>query len=180
MNSGHHLILGKLVDFITGKTIQDTHDERYRQKLARLLVEKRGYNKDDIQSNFKLSVSAGANKAVFKIDFLVTLSDKICMIIQYSPGSLVTRHRPVLAASRLVADYQVPIVVATNGEDADILDGYTNEVISSGLESIPDKGQLASRVADIPFEHISSKQAEMESRIIYAFEIDGSCCSMAS
>lgn len=176
MNSGH-LILGELVDFITGETIQDTHDERYRQKLARFLIEKKDYTKNDIKSRYELSVSADAKKAVVKIDFLITLSGKICMIIKYSPGSLVTRHRPALAASRLVAPYQVQIVVATNGEDADILDGYTNEVISSGLESIPDRGQLANRVADIPFENISSRQAEMESRIIYAFEIDGSCCT---
>ena len=177
MNSGHHLILGKLVDFITGETIQDTHDERYRQKLARLLVQNKDYTKNDIKTRVELPVSADTKKAVVEIDFLITQSDKICMIIQYSPGSLVTRHRPVLAASRLVAPYQVPIVVATNGEDADILDGYTNEVISSGLESIPSRGQLAKQVVDSPFEHISSKQAEMESRIIYAFEIDGCCCS---
>jgi hypothetical protein len=175
MDSGH-LILGELVDFITGEIIQDTHDERYRQRLARLLVEKKNYNKNQIQSRYELCVSAGANKAVVTVDFLITLSDKICMIIKYSPGSLVTRHRPVLAASRLVAPYQVPIVVATNGEDADILDGYTNGVISSGFESIPDRQQLTKRVADIHFENISSRRAEMESRIIYAFEIDGSCC----
>ncbi|MBW2664389.1 MAG: type I restriction enzyme HsdR N-terminal domain-containing protein [Deltaproteobacteria bacterium] len=174
MKSGH-LILGELVDFITGETIEDTHDERYRQKLARLFVEKKGYNKNEIKSRCELPVSAGANKAVVKIDFLVTLSDKICMIIKYSPGSLVTRHRPVLAASRLVAPYQIPIAVITNGEDADVLDGYTNEVISSGFESIPDKQQLTKRVADIHLEPISSRRAEMESRIIYAFEIDGSC-----
>jgi len=176
MKSGPHLILGKLVDFITGETIQDTHDERYRQKLARLLVQKKNYTKNDIKSRFELPVSTGKKKAVVAIDFLITLSDQICMIIKYSPGSLVTRHRPVVAASRLVAPYQVPIVVATNGEDADILDGYTNGVISSGLESIPTRGQLAKRVADSPFKRISSRQAEMESRIIYAFEIDGSCC----
>ena len=49
MNSGH-LILGELVDFITGETIQDTHDERYRQKLARFLIEKKDYTKNDIKS----------------------------------------------------------------------------------------------------------------------------------
>jgi hypothetical protein len=71
----------------------------------------------------------------------------------------------------------VPIAVITNGEDADVLDGYTNEMISSGFESIPDRQQLTKRVADIHLEPISSKRAEMESRIIYAFEIDGCCCS---
>ena len=177
MNSGHHLILGKLVDFITGETIQDTHDERYRQKLAKLLVQQKDYTKNHIQTRFELPVSADTKQAVVEIDFLITLTEKICMIIQYNPGSLVTRYRPVLAASRLVAPYQIPIVVATNGEDADVLDGYTNEVISSGLESIPDKGQLTTQIEDIPFKDISPRQAEMESRIIYAFEIDGCCCS---
>ncbi|MDY6793586.1 MAG: type I restriction enzyme HsdR N-terminal domain-containing protein [Thermodesulfobacteriota bacterium] len=174
MNSGH-LILGELVDFITGQTIEDTHDERYRQKLARLLVEQKDYSKKQIKSRWDLPVRAGINQAVVKIDFMITLSDKICMIIKYSPGSMVTRHRPVLAASRLVAPYQVPIAVITNGEDADVLDGYTNEVISIGFESIPDRQQLTHRVADIHLEPIPSRRAEMESRIMYAFEIDGSC-----
>ena len=37
--SGHHLILGTLTDVVTGETIDDTLDERYRQKIARLLLE---------------------------------------------------------------------------------------------------------------------------------------------
>ncbi len=173
--NGHHLILGELVDFITGETIEDTHDERYRQKLARLLVEKKGYNKSEVNPRYELHISAGNNKAIVKIDFIIILSAKICMIIKYGPGSLVTRHRPVLATSRLVAPYQVPIAVVTNGEDADILDGLTNKVISSGLESIPSRAQLLERVADMRFDEIPARRAEMESRIIYAFEIDGSC-----
>ena len=42
---GHHLILGELVDFITGETIRDTHDERFRQNLARMLVNQKGFMK---------------------------------------------------------------------------------------------------------------------------------------
>ena len=40
---GHHLILGELDDLITGESIKDTHDERYRQRIARLLVDEKGY-----------------------------------------------------------------------------------------------------------------------------------------
>jgi len=54
MNSGH-LILGELVDFITGETIEDNLDERYRQKLAQLLVEKKDYNKNEIKSRCELN-----------------------------------------------------------------------------------------------------------------------------
>ena len=43
--NGHHLILGELDDLITGETIKDTLDERYRQKIAGLLVNQKGYLK---------------------------------------------------------------------------------------------------------------------------------------
>jgi hypothetical protein len=172
---GHHLILGELVDYITGETIQDTHDERYRQELARLLVEHKGYLKKEIQPGRKLFITAANKKAVLTIDYLIKLEGKFCIIIKYGPGSLVTRHRPALAASRLVATYQVPVVVVTNGEDADILEGSTGKIISTGLESIPEKVELIDKIANIHFDPISPKQSEMESKIIYAFEVDGSC-----
>ena len=35
----HHLVLGELTDYITGETRVDTHDERARQTIARLLVD---------------------------------------------------------------------------------------------------------------------------------------------
>ena len=56
---GHHLILGELVDAVTGQVLPDTHDERYRQKLARLLMDDRGYSRTDIQSRCSLRVKAG-------------------------------------------------------------------------------------------------------------------------
>jgi len=172
---GHHLILGELVDFIAGETIEDTHDERYRQKLARILLEHKGYLKKEIEPGRELLITAADKKAVLKVDYTINLVGKICIIIKYGPGSLVTRHRPALAASRLVAPYQVPLVVVTNGEDADILEGATGKVISTGLESIPEKVELIDKIANMHFDPISPKQAEMESKIIYAFEVDGSC-----
>ena len=100
------------------------------------------------------------------------------MIIKYGPGSLITRHRPVLAASRLLAPYQIPMAVVTNGEDADILDAKTGKLLASGLDAIPSKSDLTgaqSLIANASFEPISEQRAEKESRILYAYEIDGSC-----
>ncbi len=97
------------------------------------------------------------------------------MIIKYAPGSLVTRRRTVLAASRLAADYQIPFVIVTNGEDAEIIDGSTGNIISHGLDSILSKPELIKNTADKDFKPISAKQITMESRIIYALEVDGSC-----
>jgi hypothetical protein len=173
--NGHHLILGVLNDFITGERIDDTHDERYRQKLARLLVELKGYVKSEITSRLDLLVRAGDKCAIIKIDYCITLNEKVCMILKYGPGSIVTRRRPALAASRLVAPYQVPVVVVTNGETAEILDGKSGNVMAIGLETIPSKSELFKHVTAYPFSPISERRIEMESRIMFAFEVDGSC-----
>ncbi len=172
---GHHLILGELVDVVTGQVVPDTHDERYRQKLAKLLMDAKGYARTDIQSRCSLRVKAGDNCAVVKVDMAVTVADRIYMIIKYGPGSLVTRHRPALAASRLLAPYQIPVVVVTNGEEADILDGRTGEVTGSGMESIPSRQELAACCVGFQFPPIAEARAEIESRIVYAYEVDDTC-----
>jgi hypothetical protein len=172
---GHHLILGELDDFLTGEPVKDTHDERYRQRLARLLVNRKGYLKKDIEPRKKLIVRAGNNRAALKIDFLINLADKACMVIKYGPGSIVTRRRPLLAISRVLKPYQIPIAVVTNGIDAEVIEGLSGDVISQGLGTIPSKSQLIEIASGNHFKPIAVDRAEMESRIVYCYEVDGSC-----
>lgn len=173
--SEHHLVLGETIDFITGKTIKDTHDERYRQKIAHFLVEQKGYLKTDIKPGKALRLSIDGNIAAIRIDFAVTVDDKKIMIIRYGPGSLVTRERPSVAAARLLESYQIPITVVTNGENAEILDTVSGKVIADGFDAIPSKEESAELVKQMDFHKISEKQAEKEARILYAFDIVGSC-----
>lgn len=171
----HHLILGRLTDFLTGEVLEDTHDERYRQKLARLLVNRKGYAKSELMPRHELRVKAGESCALIWIDLTIKLKDKIGMIVKYGPGSITTRHRPVLAASRLLAPYQIPLAVVTNGEDCDVLEGDTGAVLTSGLEQIPDRTALRKSMQKASFLPITPKRTEMESRILFAYEIDGAC-----
>ena len=173
--NGHHLILGKLTDFITGETLPDTHDERYRQMLAELLVNQKGYLKTELTPRTELTITADDKRAIIKIDLTVSLHDHIVMIVRFGPGSMVTRQRPALAASRLIAPYQVPVVVVTNGADADVLDGHTGKVIARGLNNIPTRAELTKHIAGKPLKPIAAQRADLESRIVYAYEVDGSC-----
>ena len=172
--SGHHLILGDLADVITGKTVTDTLDERYRQKIARLLIDDKGYLKSDIQPRKSLLVQADNKRAIIKIDFLIGLLDRVCMIVRYGPGSVVTRHRPALAASRVLVPYQIPVAVVTNGEDAEILDGSSGKVLSRGVETVPSKTELQEIAYRFEFNEIPPERAEIESRILYCYEVDDS------
>lgn len=175
MSGGHHLILGELIDYITARPLPDTHDERYRQKIARLLVGKKGYAKTDIIPQYPLQVRADDKCARVPVDFVVQLDEHIAMIIHYGPGSLVTRHRPTLAMGRLVSPYQVPVVVVTNGEQADILDGAGGKLLDNGLQRIPDRRHLSEIMHAGSWPSIPPRQAEMEARIVMAFEVDDRC-----
>jgi len=172
---GHHLILGELTDLITGETLEDTLDERYRQKLAGMLIFEKGYRKSDVEPRRKLQVAAGDKKAIAPIDFLIHLCGRTAMLIKFGPGSLVTRRRPALAASRLVTAYLVPVAVVTNGEDAEILDASQSIVMSRGLEAVPDREKLLRIVSEAAFDPIPAKRREMEARIFFAYEVDGCC-----
>ena len=173
--NGHHLVMGKLEDFITGETLDDTHDERIRQKIAKRLVEVNGFEKKEIAPRHGLMVQAGDKKAIIRVDFMITLSERMCMIVKYGPGSVVTRVRPSLAVSRLVTGYQVPVIVVTNGEDAEIVNGSKGTILGRGLEAIPSRSALMKRFHEYSFEPISAGKVEIESRIAYAFEVDDSC-----
>lgn len=175
--SGHHLVLGKLTDCLTGEILDDTLDERYRQNIANLLVSDKGYEKKDIRARLPLMVKAGERQGQLWVDYTVTVDERTAMVIKYAPGSLVTRHRPTLAIGRLAAPYQIPVVVITNGETADILDGTTGASMATGLDGIPSRAEMVTlleKTADA-FAPISPKRAELEARIVYAYEIDGAC-----
>jgi len=172
---GHHLILGTLKDHITGDALDDTHDERLRQSLARLLVEEKGFDKAHIEPRRQVVLTACDKRAAIQLDFVVWIDDRVCMIVKYGPGSLVTRHRPALGLSRLIEPYQIPLVVVTNGRDADILDGESGKRLASGLDGIPAYHDVLTSFPSFEFKPISRKRAEGESRIVFAYEIDNAC-----
>ena len=171
----HHLLLGRLNDFLTGADIPDTHDERYRQKIARLLVLEKQFDKADIEAHTGLEISVGGKKAKIKMDYLVRLQGNIVMLIKYAPGSLVTRRLSTLALSRIIRPYQIPLVVITNGEDAEIMDGDSGKVTASGLENIPAREDVLLRYGSFSFKPIGEKIFDQASKIAFACEVDGAC-----
>lgn len=171
----HHLVMGSLTDFLSGHSLPDTHDERYRQKLARYLVLELGYEKSDIRVDHEIKIQAGGRPAAIKVDFLIFQNGRAVMMVKYAPGSLVTRRLSNLALSRLIQPYQVPVVVTTNGEDAEIIIGKSGKLAGEGMNAIP--GPKDSLIKDLsnPNEPIPASTVDKASKIAYACEVDGSC-----
>jgi hypothetical protein len=172
--NGHHLIMGQLSDFVTGARLPDTHDERYRQKIARLLVLQKGYALTDLRP-YLLEIRTEGKHARLPVSWTVWQGTNLAMIVHYGPGSLVTRHRPALAMGRLVAPYQIPVVVITNGETADTLEGASGKIMTTGLDGIPSVSRMAGILRNHSWAAVSARRIEMERRIVMAFEIDDRC-----
>jgi len=167
---GHKRILGRTIDFISGREITDTDDERYRQKLARFLVEEKGYAKEEIESKRRLEMTIAGEKVLSRVDFVVRVDGTAFMAIRYGPGSIVTRERPALASARILEIYQVPFTVVTNGEDAEVLDTFSGRVIGTGLDAVPHKNAAVGQLKNIELHHLSVKQSEAEKRILSAYD----------
>lgn len=171
----HHLIMGELTDYLTGETVADTHDERFRQKIARHLVDVCGYDRQQITSRKQIPIQTARKTAVIRMDFLVDIDDRTGMMIRYAPGSLVTRRLSNLALSRIVCPYQIPVVVTCNGEDAEVIDGGTGKVTGQGFGAIPDRQTLKELAGRSSLPAISESIRDKAARIAYACEVDGAC-----
>ena len=121
--SGHHIVYGELQDFLTGETLPDTDDERTRQNLARLLVERLGYGKEELEPRLTIDTCYNQSRTRTLIELTARIEGRRLFILRYGPGSLVTRERAAVAAARVLdPDYRIPLAIVTNGRDAELLE----------------------------------------------------------
>ena len=173
----HHMIYGNLVDYVTGEPLVDTDDERYRQKLARLLVEERGFSKSELTMRRRIETLFAKQFVASKIDIVVSIGDQRVMVLRYGPGSLVTRERPAIAAARVLEENQIiPLVVVTNGEDAELLSARTGKVLETGLDAIPTREAVVVQLPGLDFTPVAPERREPELRILNAFDVE-TCCA---
>lgn len=175
--SGHHIVYGTLKDYLTGEELPDTDDERYRQQLARQLVEEKGYAPDELEPRLFIETVFNGRKVRSLIELTVRIEGRRHLVIRYGPGSLVTRERPALAAARILdPDYRIPLAVVTNFRDAELLETRTGSVLATGMSALPDRNRLLDMVRQYDFEPFANQvKRDQEARILHVFD-EEVCC----
>jgi len=173
----HHLVYGTLHDYLTGEDLTDTDDERIRQSLSRMMVEKKGYSRDNLQPRNTIESLFNRSFVTSTIELTVSHGDRQFMIIRYGPGSLVSRERSAIAAARILnSTYRIPLAVVTNGEDAELLDTESGRIIAYGLDSIPDAAAAVEIFNELRFlPPVEERQKDLELRILNAFDLERCC-----
>lgn len=173
----HHLIYGTLHDCLTGEELMDTDDERIRQSLALMMMEEKGYRKEQLRARATIETLFAKNFVRSTIDLVVSIGDKEIMILRYGPGSLVSRERAAVAAARVLnREYRLPLAVVTNGKDAELIDTASGKILDYGMDGIPTAEKLSELLKDLSFlPPPDDDHREKELRILNAFDVERCC-----
>jgi hypothetical protein len=159
-----------LVDFVTGNQVPNVGAEEVRQRVERLLVEAKGYSKADIEVDAPLELTIGDKEIRSNVDLVVSVAGKRLMVLKCVPGSLGSRHRETLAAARLLEAYQVPFSVVTDGDNAELLDTVTGEMIDSGMAAIPSRDDATARLKRLKLAPFPEEKLEREKIIFRSYD----------
>jgi hypothetical protein len=173
----HHLVYGTLSDYLTGEELTDTDDERIRQSITRMMVEKKGYENSELIPRSFIDTLFTHHFVRSTIDLTVSIRNMAFMIIRYGPGSLVSRERAAVAAARVLhPDYRIPLAVVTNGLEAELLNTVTGKILGNGLDSIPDRSAASLLLPTLTFlPKQEGMKLEREKRILNAFDVERCC-----
>ena len=139
-----------------------------------LLGEKR-YLPGDIRKNVVFDVVLGSETAKSSVDFLISVDGMIAMVIKCAAGSLNSRERHVVAAARVLGDFQIPVAVVMDPMNAVVLDGVTGKMTGEGFEAIPKKEQIRRMLSGISLVPLPPEKAEREKRVLLAFDAIRCC-----
>jgi len=173
----HHLVYGTLNDYLTGEELVDTDDERIRQGLSKLMVEERGYHREELQPRLRIETLFTRHFVTSVIDLTVRLEGRQFMIIRYGPGSLVSRERSAIAAARILNPaYQIPLAVVTNGQNALLLDTATGNTLGEGMAAILQRTAALEMLPNLLFLPLTDEEKrQREKRILNAFDLERCC-----
>ncbi|WP_415519718.1 MAG: type I restriction enzyme HsdR N-terminal domain-containing protein [Desulfovibrio aminophilus] len=171
---------GTLRDYLTGEEIEETTYEEFRQALARLLVEERGYPRDRLRAKVELPYEVDGEAYSRRVDLVAyDPEDRPALLVFFSSGDVGSYERETVVAARLFPGGPVPLALVTDTMQAQLLDTVSGEVLASGMASVPTWDDLLGRTRDVVRVPPTTTQRAKLTRIFHTYcgFLFGACCS---
>jgi hypothetical protein len=161
-----------IIDFVTGIERPNVGAEENRQVVERYLVNDRGYLKEDIEVDADIELSIDGETYRSQVDLVVTADGGRTrfMAIKCAAGALGSREREILAASRLLDRYQIPVAVVSDGKTAVVLNTVSGKKLAEGLDAIPTKTQAQQRLKHTTLVPFPAERREREALIFRSYD----------
>ena len=157
-------------DYISGKSIADIGTETQRQAVARYLVQRRGFYKSDLKRDAQIVLTFSGEYYRSYIDLVIHLDEKPVLAVKCAAGSMGSWQREILSAARLLAAYQLPWAVVSDGCDAIVLDTVSGEVVGTGLDAIPTRQKVQTWLQAGDFSVYPPQRREREKIIFRSYD----------
>ena len=161
-----------ITDFVTGREIPNIGAEENRQAVAQYLVHEKGYSKDDMEMDVKIELAIAGEPYRSQVDLVVRVNDGglWIMAIKCAAGSLGSREREIVAAARLLEDYQIPFAVVSDGKTAIVLDTVSGKKTGEGMAAIPSKEAAISMLDSYQPISLPADRLEREKLIFRTYD----------
>jgi hypothetical protein len=163
-----------ITDFVTGRKVPNVGAEENRQAVEKLLVEQRGYRKEDIEVDVDIAITIAGEPYRSQVDLVVSAEDGKArfMVIKCAAGSLGSREREIVAAARLLDEYQIPCAVVSDGQTAIVLDTVSGKKIGDGLDAIPTRQEAIARLKSLEPVGFPKDRREREKLIFRTYDLE--------
>jgi hypothetical protein len=162
-----------LTDFVTGRLVPNIGAEENRQLLERYLVERKGYAREGIEVDVPIEMVIAGERYRSAVDLVAGVGGRRLVAFRCAAGSIGTYEREILAAARLLNDYQIPWAVASDGRDAVVLDTASGRRVVGGLEAIPARAELEANLPALEFKTLPPDRRQREQLIFRTYDRDG-------
>jgi hypothetical protein len=159
-----------LCDFVTGREVPNIGAEENRQAVERLLVEQKGYDREQIEVEAPIEMVIAGEIYRSAVDLVVNAGGRRVMAFRCPAGSLTSCEREILAAARLLDRFQIPMAVVSDGSTAVVLDTISGRKIGEGLDAIPAKVDLLARFDRLQFSDLPAERRTREELIFRTYD----------
>ena len=163
-----------ITDFVTGREVPNVGAEENRQAMEKLLVEEKGYLQEDIKVDVDIAITVAGEPYRSQVDLVVSADggQTHFMVIKCAAGSLGSREREIVAAARLLDEYQIPFAVVSDGQTAIVLDTVSGTKIGNRLDAIPSKQEALTQLKSYKPVGFPKERLEREKLIFRTYDIE--------
>jgi len=161
-----------ITDFVTGKDLPNIGAEVNRQAIERFLVEQKGYLKEDIQIDADIEMIVAGELYRSQLDLVVSVDGGKTrfMAIKCVAGSLGSWEREIVAAARLLDNYQIPFSMVSDGKTAIVLDTVSGKKTGEGMNTIPSKKEVIEKLESLDLLPFPKDRLEREKLIFRTYD----------
>jgi len=159
-----------LEDYVTGKQVPNVGIEEIRQHLEQYLVEVKTYQKEDIRVDADIEIDIDGSSYASQLDLVIFIENISFMVIKCAAGSLESRQREVVSASRIYETSPVPYAVVSDSKTAIIYDSVSGKKIDKGLSAIPSREAAKKILSARQPAQIPEKRLEKEKIIFRSYD----------